>query len=277
MTSIIASNLPESTTKQQVQKFFEFCGKIDRIDDSLQLSAYEGEKVFLVVFASSSALQTALLLNGAELNGAHVKIMEFSEAPGGGPVNAVSVNGPPAYVETPAQVDAKLEGKEVNAGNASINDAPGVVSSSHAGDIEQELKPKAQIFAEYLSHGYILGDSLLAKAIEHDKQNGYSEKFKRFLSDLNEKYALEAKQAELEKKQQQLDDKYGITAIMNKYYEKAMNTGVGSKLRGFYTDVVKDGNAIHEEAKRLAALKKQEAQGGEQAGAVSGNTDALKQ
>jgi hypothetical protein len=251
MTSILASNLSESTTKQQVQKFFEFCGRIQRIDDSLQLSGYEGEKNFLVTFESASAKATALLLNGAELNGSKVKILEFTEGPGGGPENAIDASGPPAYLEKPADVEKRLEKAK---GTDAVIDVTGL-SSEGAGaaagegdeDIAQELKPKAQIFAEYLSQGYVLGDPLLQKAIEYDNKNGLSEKFQKFLKDVDEKYDVHTKG-------EALDKKLGIS----KYINKALNTGVGSRIEQFYNDVVKDTKQINDEALRLAELKKKE-------------------
>lgn len=39
-------------------------------------------------------------------------------------------------------------------------------------DIDQEDKPKAAIAAEYLAHGYVLGDHIIQKAIEVDRGCG---------------------------------------------------------------------------------------------------------
>lgn len=247
--SILASNIPETVTKDKIHEFFSFCGKIDRIEN-YQLSATEGEKVYQVFFASESAVSTALLLNGAELGGSQVKVLPFND--GRNP----TAQDPPSYDEPLVNVQEKqTPAKGASESAQQLINTPGVNSD----DIEQESKPKSAIFAEYLSHGYVLGDQLIDRAVDYDKQNGYSDKFKKFLSDLDEKYKLGDKSKELQDKQQSIDAKYGISANLNKYFEKALNTGVGNKIHGFYTNVVSDSKDIHTEAKRLAELKKQEA------------------
>lgn len=242
--SILASNIPESVSQDKVEEFFSFCGKIDRVE-KYQLSAQKGEQVFQVFFANESAVSTALLLNGAELGGSQVKVLRFND--GRNP----SAIDPPAYDEPLVSKQSKLnpvEGPSDSAKNL-INSQVG----NSDGDIDQESKPKSAIFAEYLSNGYIIGDSLIDRAINYDKENGYSEKFKKFLNDLDSKYNLQ-------NKQQELNSKYKISENLNKYFEKALNTDVGHKLHGFYTNVVSDSKDIHNEAKRLAELKKQQAQ-----------------
>ncbi|CCH44667.1 hypothetical protein BN7_4236 [Wickerhamomyces ciferrii] len=240
--SILASNIPESVTKDKIHEFFSFCGKIDRIEN-YDLSAQNNEVVYQVFFANESAVSTALLLNGAELGGSQVKVLPFND--GRNP----TANDPPAYNEPLANKQSQLGTVKPPSEEAkSLIDQPGVNSD----DIEQESKPKSTIFAEYLSHGYILGDQLIEKAVEHDKQNGYTDKFKKFLKDLDDKYHVQ-------ETQQTIDQKYKISANLSRYFEKALNTGVGNKIHGFYSNVVNDSTEIHNEARRLADLKKKEA------------------
>lgn len=213
MASIIASNLPIETTKEQIQKFFEFCGKIKSINEE----TINGSKVFTITFLDSGAISTALLLNDAELNGSRIKITEHDDEP-------------PLYVEE--------EGGVVTAEKEEAHETA---------DIKQELKPKAAIFAEYLSQGYVLSDPLLQKAVDYDSKHGISENFNKFLNDIDSKYDLHTKSKDL-------DTKLGIS----KYFNKALQTNVGSKVESFYKDLAKDTKQINDEAKRLAELKKQQ-------------------
>ncbi len=244
--SILASNIPPAVSKDKVHEFFSFCGKIDRIEN-YDLSAQENEKAYQVFFANESAVSTALLLNGAELGGAQVKVLPFND--GRNP----TANDPPAYDEPLSNKQSQLNPVKGPSDSAKehILGAPGAGSD----DIEQESKPKSAIFAEYLSHGYIIGDQLIDRAVDYDKQNGYSDKFKSFLKDLDDKYQIQSTQ-------QSIDQKYKISENLNKYFEKALNTDVGHKLHGFYTNVVAESKDVHNEAKRLAELKKQNAGAG---------------
>lgn len=59
-----------------------------------------------------------------------------------------------------------------------------------------------------------------------------------------------------------MDTKYGVTqrtmgawAGLNSYFEKALNTPTGQKLRSFYVEGEKQVTDVHNEARRLADLK----------------------
>lgn len=246
MSSILASNIPESVPLSKIEHFFSFCGKIDRIQP-YELSKAEGEQCVQVKFASPSAVATALLLNGAELEGQAVVVREFND--GNIPHEDAKAGGHAGeFAERQGLAEPKSSASA--AGEHESKDEDG------DGDIAQELKPKSAIFAEYLSHGYVLGDQLISKAVDYDKKNGFSEKFNKFVKDLDDKYQLEEKGKQLETQQKQFDEKYGISRGVNKYFEKAQSTGLGSKIKDFYTRAVSDAREVHEEAKRLAELKK---------------------
>ncbi|GME94146.1 unnamed protein product [Ambrosiozyma monospora] len=177
-STIIASGIPLTTTDDKVQDFFSFCCKIKKLDT---LDKTEKTKSVAVEFASASAVSTALLLNGAELDGAKIKVIEegLSKQP------------------TIATADVKTATTTApNSAESATHD--GVPSS----DIPQEYKPKATIAAEYLAHGYVLGDQFLKKAVAYDQEKGYSTKFKSFLNNLDSKYQLQAKNREITEKYQ---------------------------------------------------------------------------
>lgn len=240
--SIIASNIPETTELSKIEHFFSFCGKISRVQE-YELSKVPGEQCVQVVFANPSAVATALLLNGAELDGKPVTVREFND--GNIPHEGTRIGGHPGEIAERQGLVAPSEG---------VHDE----KKDEDADIEQEHKPKSAIFAEYLSQGYVLGDQLVSKAVDYDKQHGFTDKFTQFVGDLDKKYKLHDKSAQLEQTQKNIDTKYGISSSLSKYFERAQNTQLGSKITEFYTKSVEDARQVHEEAKRLAELKKAE-------------------
>lgn len=125
-------------------------------------------------------------------------------------------------------------------------------------EITQEMKPRTRILAEYLAHGYVVGDATIQRAIELDQKHGVSSRFLNTLQDLDKKYQAtdRAKTA---------DQSYGITQRANNfftglgsYFEKASNTPTGKKIAQFYIDGSRQVQDIHSEARRLADLKTEE-------------------
>jgi hypothetical protein len=90
-------------------------------------------------------------------------------------------------------------------------------------EITQEEKPRSRILAEYLAHGYVVGDAALQRAIELDSKHGVSNRFVTTLHSLDSKYHAtdRAKTA---------DQSYGITQRaqgifggLSSYFEKAVS------------------------------------------------------
>ncbi|KAK6461593.1 hypothetical protein DFJ63DRAFT_319849 [Scheffersomyces coipomensis] len=248
MSAIIASAIPTGITQDRVEKFFSFCGDIK----SIKLISSSPTQSYEIVFSSSKALETALLLNEAELDGTPIKVVEDR--------TTESEDKPPQYSES-STVTASGDHK--------------VQSGVHHGedDIKQEEKPKYVIVTQLLANGYTLSDHIINKSIEYDKQQGYSNHFKSFLSGLDEKY-IHSKEPEsdfnknLGKAQTKLTDiqsqvqtqlqnsKY--SSKLSKYYDQAANHPYGVKVHQFYTDFAKDVKSVHEEAKRLSDIQKAE-------------------
>ena len=130
-------------------------------------------------------------------------------------------------------------------------------------EITQEEKPRSRIVAEYLAHGYAIGDVAVQRAIDLDQKHGVSNRFLSTLQNLDAKYHATDKA-------RSVDQSYGVTQKTNSllsgltsYYEKAVGTPTGQKLANFYTQTSRQVQDIHAEARRLADLKKQEAGGSE--------------
>ncbi|OAA70606.1 actin cytoskeleton protein [Cordyceps fumosorosea ARSEF 2679] len=173
-----------------------------------------------VTFEKETAMKTALLLTNTQLGPNHITISSASgAAPGDDPAH-----------------DAKERDSD---------------------EITQEEKPRARILAEYLAHGYVVGDAAIEHAIELDTKHGVSTRFLGTIQSLDSKYhATDRARA--------TDQSYGLSQKANhfftglgSYFEKASATNTGRKIVKFYTDGSRQVQDIHTEARRLADLKKE--------------------
>lgn len=175
-------------------------------------------------------------------------------------------------------------------GDSSDDAAPPSPADRDADEITQEEKPRSRIIAEYLAHGYVVGDAAITRAIQLDHQHGVSTRFFNKLTELDGKYHATDRA-------RTADQSYGITQRantlftgLNSYFEKATNTPTGKKLVDFcewsqtpppphhfkalfcgindigqtLTVISTDNQGqkqlvdVHNEARRLAELKKDE-------------------
>ncbi|CAH2355157.1 putative protein Vip1p [[Candida] railenensis] len=239
MSSIIASHIPKTVPLAKLKEFFSFCGKIQTINpiDSKEEKFQSVE----VIFESEKALQTALLLNEAELEGVSIK------------VEAASKGGLPSY--SSATSDNKIQSEVTSTGDEEYD------------DVSQEEKPKYAIMAQLLSSGYVVSDQLIDRAIQTDSQKGYSTKFMSFLDKLDNKFVHSkvpdsTANKTVESAQNTLSgwtnafNKSSYKNTLDHYYESAASHPYGKKVASFYKTLAKDAQSVHEEARRLAELKK---------------------
>lgn len=219
-TTVHVKNISTHTGEKDVRDFFSFCGKIS----SLNLSdASDSTKTATVTFEKETAAKTALLLDNTQLG--------------------------------PNQVEVTSD-----ASSGTGSGQPGSPEQQHGDDIRQEDKPRSRIVAEYLAHGYVISDKAIEKAIALDGQHGISSRFTSALSSFDQKYkATERAQA--------VDAKYQVSAKgsaawqgLNSYFEKALETPTGQRLRAFYAEGNKQVMDVHNEARHLADLKGGKAQ-----------------
>ncbi|GAA5902614.1 uncharacterized protein JCM6883_007185 [Sporobolomyces salmoneus] len=232
--TVTVSSLSPSTTKETLEHFFSFCGKIS----SIELEGGEAK----VHFLKESAAKTAQMLNGGVLD--HSTISVTSN-------------------DTPAP---KLANIQPNSPSTTATTSPSG-ADHHSDEIEQEDKPKTAIVAELLGNGYHLSDQVIHKAIETDSQYGISARFLPWFNALTSKVQQTA-QPHVERatqKVKEVDEKQGLSLkaraswiIGSKYYTAALNSPVGSKVQAFYTTAAKTAHDVHEEALRIAEAKKSE-------------------
>lgn len=179
----------------------------------------------------SRAAETALLLDNTQLGATAVHVVRDEPA---------GASAQPSYAETAASSPTEANG-------------PDDVT------IPQEAKPKSRIIAEYLAQGYMFSDQAIEQAIALDQKHGFSSKFLSSLEAFDKKYSAA-------NKARALDDKYNVSRqatngynSLHSYFEKALDTPTGRKLRDFYQKTEKNVLDIHSEAKRLQKEKKEAA------------------
>lgn len=208
MAVVIVGNVPASTSDAKLHEFFAFCGTVKDVDRSDPLAVR-------VAFASATAVQTALLLDGADLDGSTLSV-------------------------------------KVAGGESSADDLGAATPEDR--DISQEHKPKLAILAQYLSHGYKFLDQVIQRAIDYDKQHGVLTRFQAFLANLDLKTHAKETTANLDTKLQVTLNLSKGWDWMSKYIDLAKQTDTGSRIHKFYSEVEKSALDVHGEAKRLAGL-----------------------
>lgn len=253
MSQIIASHVPTSVSKEKLENFFSFCGQVTLVS---QLKSDDAKfNSFEVKFALPKALLTALLLNDAELDGLPIQVKEDT--------GDAAADKAPSYDHSLAQAtdDNKIQAT--------------VTGDKNYDDVDQEEKPKYAIMAQLLANGYIIGDNIIQQALEQDKKNGYLEKFKNFLTQLDEKYIHSSDPDSLANQKlkqgqetwEAWQKKYGPR--ISQYLQQAASSPYGVKINEFYQNIAQNVQEVYKEAQRLVELKK-----GEQEGAASGASGA---
>jgi len=213
--TVYVKNISGQTGEKEVKDFFSFCGKITDI----KITEAGETKDATVTFEKVTAAKTALLLDNTQLGSTHVQVTSASG----------STDDDGSHFTTNADRDSD--------------------------EITQEEKPRSRIIAEYLAHGYVVGDIAAQRAIDLDKKHGISSRFLTTLQNFDAKYHPTDKA-------KSVDQSYGVSAKANtlltgftSYYEKATGTPTGKKLVNFYTQTSNQVQDIHKEARRLADLK----------------------
>lgn len=226
MATVHVKGISGQTSEKEVRDFFSFCGKIQSLSVTPESSEAGSSQSASVTFEKETAAKTALLLDNTQLGPAQV------------------------HVSAASNLDQISGGK--TAGSADETDKD---------DIDQEDKPRSRVAAEMLAHGYNLSDQVIQRALALDQQHGISTRFSKALTDFDAKYKVS-------ERAQQADKSYGVTAKadagwkgLNSYFEKALGTPTGQRVRAFYEQGQKQVLDVHNEAKHLAALKSGKPQG----------------
>lgn len=161
--------------------------------------------------------------------------------------NEITVEGEGDLSATPPPADTTAETTTAERGDAPV--------------LAQEDKPPSRILAEVLAHGYLVAEQGLQKALAIDEQHGLSQRFVATLKKLDER-------TQATERAKSADESYGLTRKagnlltgLSSYFERAKDTPTGRKIVEFYTAKQRQVQDIHNEARRLAELKKEESGG----------------
>lgn len=218
-STVHVENISTKTSEDEIKSFFSFCGKIQTISVT---STGNDTQSASVTFEKAAAAKTALLLDNTQL----------------GP-NSVQVSSAKSIDEL--------------AGDKSTAPEDAKDGDQH---LEQEQKPRARIFAEYLAHGYVISDKAIESALAADKQHGVSSKFMSALNTFDQKTQATQRAQTVDSKLGVSDKAYAAYNSLATYFDKAANTPTGQKLRGFYEQGNKTVMDVHNEARHLADIKK---------------------
>ena len=87
--------------------------------------------------------------------------------------------------ETAAKTALLLDNTQLGRTQVSVTGAEGAkeyeptTQTKDSDEITQEEKPRSRIIAEYLAHGYTIGDQAAQRALDLDKKHGVTNKFLR--------------------------------------------------------------------------------------------------
>jgi hypothetical protein len=101
----------------------------------------------------------------------------------------------------------------------------------------------------------MISDQAIQQAISLDNKHGFSTRFTNALSSFDKKLSATDRAKGLDQKYKISDQAASGWRGLNSYFEKALDTPTGQKVRDFYMQTDKQVRDIHSEARRLADLK----------------------
>ncbi|KAI9839801.1 MAG: hypothetical protein M1837_002000 [Sclerophora amabilis] len=231
-TTIHVANVSAQTSEKELREFFSFCGKISSLSVTPASEKTDSPQSATVTFEKEGAARTALLFDNTQLGSSNVKVTSAHNL------------------------------DDIAPGSSGAADDSTTSKDLDHGDIAQEDKPRSRIIAEYLAQGYAMSDTAIERAIDLDSKHGFSNRFTAALASFDGRFKAS-------ERARSVDSSYGVTDKanagwrgVNSYFEKALGTPTGQRVRSFYTTGEKQVRDIHLEARRLADLRKNEQGGG---------------
>src|SRR6201992_1295126 len=102
---------------------------------------------------------------------------------------------------------------------------------------------------------YVISDKVIERAIALDSQHGISSRFTSALKSFDEKHKGSDKAQAADRKLAATDRATAAWNGLNSYFDQAISTPTGQKLRSFYVEGSKQVMDVHNEARHLANLK----------------------
>jgi len=230
MSSVNVSGIAPSTSTQQLQDFFTFCGKIKEIKHQEKSDKAE------VIFEKASAAKTAVMLHGGTLDGA-----------------TLSISSETAHHDDDHHHDSAtpLQEDKPRAGIAAEYLAKGYQLSDQVLARAISLDHERGISKRFLDYVHQLDKKVGERALGPDQ-------------------TVSGKvQSTVDQGRAQAEQK-GYLARFQEYYTKALETPIGQRVRDFYTTTSKQIFDIHEEARRIADEEKKAKEGAVPMGSSTG-------
>ncbi|KDR82635.1 hypothetical protein GALMADRAFT_238067 [Galerina marginata CBS 339.88] len=219
--TVNVSGIAATTTKQQLNDFFTFCGKIVSIDHQ------EKGNTATIAFEKPNAAKTALMLNGGSLDG-----------------SALSVTSDVVHQDEdhhPDQGHTFEQSDKPRAGIAAEYLAKGYTLSDNILQKAIEIDNKQGISKRFLNYFQSLDKAVGQRALGPDQT---------ITAKLQTTVDSATQQARA------MDEEKGLSKTANDYYQSAITSPFGQKVKAFYTDTSKQVLDIHEEARRIADQQK---------------------
>jgi hypothetical protein len=202
-------------------------------------------------------VKTALLLDNSQLGESQIHV---TQASGDG-----SLAKEPLATQAGTLVDDGTSPVPIQQQNEDAQNVPITIrpqDEKQSKPFSQHEKPMRRILAEYLAHGYRIADQIIERGMEYDQREGFTAAFKQGLSDFDKKFAEWDQKHHANDKVRELDEKHHFSRRATEtwngaqsYFEKALGTPTGQKLRRFYEEKTKEVKDVHEEARHLAGMK----------------------
>jgi hypothetical protein len=100
-----------------------------------------------------------------------------------------------------------------------------------------------------------MSDQAIERALNLDKKHGISQRFTTALTQFDQKYKASDTAKSMDSKYGVTDKAYSAWGGLSSYFEKALNTPTGQRVREFYVQGDRQVRDVHNEARRLADLK----------------------
>ncbi|PIA16860.1 hypothetical protein COEREDRAFT_80915 [Coemansia reversa NRRL 1564] len=221
-TYIVVDHIALSADEETVRKFFAFCGNVDSLELQKQESGYQRA---LIKFDTAEAANTALLLSHALIHHEAIDVTPLF---------------PEVSPATPPSGPGAAQGQQ---------QPPQVSRSGTAADVNYEGKPALYVAHELLAAGYMLGESVLARASQFDAKYRVSDRTQTQARSMDNQYKFS-------NYLQQWDDKFKISNRAKDAYNKLQSNSVGQKVILTVNDAYQSALQLSKDARDIAERKR---------------------
>ena len=199
-------------------------------------------------------MKTALLIDNTQLDGNFIRVK---------PAISPATVAENTSAENTSAENTSAENKSAENTSAEKSDASNMADRNgpNGYQFSQSEKPRTRILAEYLACGYHISDQIIEKGIEFDKSNGISAAFQGALRNFDQNFTAWDNKHHVTERARYADEMHHFLDhakhawnTIESYFEKALGTPKGLRLRQFYEDGSKDVRDVHNEARHLADL-----------------------